>query len=252
MAFVWFVPLLFFAIAFVFSMLGMGGSQLYIPILFWVGLDLKTEAIPLGMLLNVVNSMTAATTYGRRGLIAWKTALPLALIMLALAPLGTWMNVRVSETLLLILFALFTLIAALFMLSGWRPSREHSALAIIGGIRLAAGGIIGFLAGLIGRGGGSLIVPLLFMSGMEAKAAAATSAFVVSCAGISSFTSHIAIAAHPNWALWIVSGTCVFIGSQLGSCVMADRLPTRVVRHVFGNVLLAVAALILVKDVLLA
>jgi len=28
------VPI-FFAISFVFSMLGMGGSQLYIPILFW-------------------------------------------------------------------------------------------------------------------------------------------------------------------------------------------------------------------------
>ena len=32
----------FFVIAFVFSMLGMGGSQLYIPILFWLGLDFKT------------------------------------------------------------------------------------------------------------------------------------------------------------------------------------------------------------------
>ena len=49
------VPPLFFVIAFVFSMLGMGGSQLYIPILFWMGMDFKTEAIPLGMLLNAAN-----------------------------------------------------------------------------------------------------------------------------------------------------------------------------------------------------
>jgi hypothetical protein len=42
-------PPLFFAIAFVFSMLGMGGSQLYISILFWMGMDFKTEAVPLGM-----------------------------------------------------------------------------------------------------------------------------------------------------------------------------------------------------------
>ena len=46
---------IFFAIAFVFSMLGLGGSQLYIPILFWLGMDFKAEAIPLDM-LNIVNS----------------------------------------------------------------------------------------------------------------------------------------------------------------------------------------------------
>lgn len=31
-------------------MLGLGGSGLYIPILYWMGLEFKTEAIPLGML----------------------------------------------------------------------------------------------------------------------------------------------------------------------------------------------------------
>jgi len=36
---VYLVPPIFFAIAFVFSMLGMGGSQLYIPILYWMGMD---------------------------------------------------------------------------------------------------------------------------------------------------------------------------------------------------------------------
>jgi uncharacterized membrane protein YfcA len=47
---------IFLIIAFVFSMLGMGGSQLYIPILFWTGMGFKTEAIPLGMLLKVTAS----------------------------------------------------------------------------------------------------------------------------------------------------------------------------------------------------
>ena len=71
-------PPIFFVIAFVFSMLGMGGSQLYIPILFWMGMDFKTEAVPLGMLLNVVNSSSAAITYARSKLIAWRVAVPFA------------------------------------------------------------------------------------------------------------------------------------------------------------------------------
>jgi len=79
------------------------------------------------------------------------------------------------------------------MLSGWRPPHQRLTSVAHASVRLAGGGAIGFLAGLIGRGGGSLVVPLLFMSGMEAKMAAATSAFVVSCAGVSScFTCRIA------------------------------------------------------------
>ena len=80
--------LIFFAIAFVFSMLGMGGSQLYIPILFWTGMDFKTEAIPLGMLLNLVNSSSAAITYGHRGIVAWRVAVPFAAAIIVFAPVG--------------------------------------------------------------------------------------------------------------------------------------------------------------------
>jgi len=138
------------------------------------------------------------------------------------------------------------------MLSGWRPVRQHLAPGVETGIRLAGGGIIGFLAGLIGRGGGSLVVPLLFMTGIDAKVAAATSAFVVSCAGVSSFASHVATTAQPQWWLWIASAASVLIGSQLGSHVMADRLKPRAMRYIFGGVLLAIAALLLIKDVLLA
>ena len=73
------VPLIFFCIAFVFSMLGLGGSGLYIPILYWMGLDFKTEAIPLGMLLNVVNSATAATTYTIKKIVVGERLCPLPL-----------------------------------------------------------------------------------------------------------------------------------------------------------------------------
>lgn len=248
----WFVPLLFFVISFLFSMLGMGGSQLYIPILFWVGMDLKTEAIPLGILLNVISSASSAIVYSMRRMVSWRIALPLALAMLVLAPVGAQLNTRVSELVLLIVFALFTLSAALLMLSGWRSAwRWRSPIARVG-TGVVGGGVLGFVAGFIGRGGGSFVVPLLCMSGMEAKAAAATSTFVVFCTGIASLVAHIAGAAQPQWGLWIACAACVLAGSQLGSRVMADRLRPKGVRKLFGIVLVAVALLILVKDVLLA
>jgi uncharacterized membrane protein YfcA len=246
-----FVPLIFLVIAFIFSMLGMGGSQLYIPILFWSGMDFKTEAIPLGMLLNVVNSSSAAFTYGRRGLIEWRVAIPFGLSMILLAPVGTWLNINLPTRPVIVIFALFTAIAAALMLSGWRPERGKLSARERTKLSVVAGGILGFMAGLIGRGGGSFIVPLLYIAGLEAKAAAATSAFVVTFSGTSSFLSHIVTAAQPRWTVWLLCVMAVFTGSQLGSRLMAGRLKSKYVKIVFGVVLLGVAALLIVKDVLL-
>jgi len=44
---IYLAPALFFVIAFIFSMLGMGGAQLYVPILFWLGMDFRHRQYPL-------------------------------------------------------------------------------------------------------------------------------------------------------------------------------------------------------------
>ncbi len=247
----WLIPPLFFCVAFVFSMLGMGGSQVYIPLLLWSGLDFKSEAIPLGMLLNVVNSATAATTYARKGLIDWRLGLLFGGTMLLLAPFGALASELVPTKGLIFVFAAFTTIAGLLMWVGWQPREPlqrsgRTALGLIGG------GGLGFLAGLIGRGGGSFVVPLLYMAGVSAKSAAATSALAVTFSGISSFLSHLGTAATPEWPLWGACVVAVFLGSRLGSQVMATRLKTRGVKRVFAGVLLLVAAILIVKDIVLA
>jgi len=156
----YFAPFIFFCIAFVFSMLGMGGSQLYIPILYWMGLDFRTEAIPLGMLLNVVNSATAATTYSIKKMVLWQAALPFALTMLILPPVGAWLNAQIPTKPLIAFFAVFTATAAALMLSGWKPQKgEMSSKGRIL-LGLSGGSVLGLIAGLIGRnwsrGGGGI------------------------------------------------------------------------------------------------
>jgi uncharacterized membrane protein YfcA len=241
----------FFTIAFVFSMLGMGGSQIYIPVLFWAGLDFKSAAIPLGMLLNVVNSSSAAVTYGRRRLIDWRIGLLFGISMLVAAPFGAMTNQRVPARALIIVFAAFTAVAGILMWFGRQPRQrlkggQRTAVGLLGGAGL------GFVAGLIGRGGGSFVVPLLYMAGVEAKTAAATSALAVTFSGTSSLATHLATAARPDWPLWGGCVVAVFFGSQAGSRVMAGRMRSASLKKVFSIVLLGVAATLIVKDVLLA
>jgi uncharacterized membrane protein YfcA len=231
-------------------MLGMGGSQLYIPILFWLGMDFKSQAIPLGLLLNIVNSSSALITYGLKKLVVWRVAIPFGLAMVLFAPLGTWLNINIATKPIILIFSLFTTSAAILMLSGWRPKNAELTTRRKTLLGISSGSILGFFSGLIGRGGGSFVVPILYIFGLGVKNAAATSAFVITCSATSSFVSHIFTAARPQWILWILCVIAVIIGSQLGSRLMATKLKSKYIKIIFGVVLLGISAALIIQNFL--
>ena len=144
-------------------MLGMGGSQLYIPILYWLGMDFVHEAVPLGLALNVVVASSAATTYLRHGMVRIRLAVPFAVTMVVAAPVGAFFALDVAPRLVIGAFALFTLSGALIVLSGWTPRhpvKTHRAEILLG---VGAGAVLGFLVGFTGRGGGAMVVPVLIV-----------------------------------------------------------------------------------------
>jgi uncharacterized protein len=81
---------LIFIVSFIFAMLGLGGGMLYVPIFKWLELPLKTTAIPLGLLLNGLNTLLAFIAYARQGLVDFRGGLPAALAALIFAPIGAW------------------------------------------------------------------------------------------------------------------------------------------------------------------
>jgi uncharacterized membrane protein YfcA len=238
---------IFFVISFVFSMLGMGGSQLYIPILYWLGMDFKNQAIPLGLLLNLCVQLSAFTTYSRKRLVGFKIALPFALMMVICAPLGAMLNFGLPVKPIILLFAVFTLSAAILVLTGWKPKRGDLSKRGEMIITLMVGCVLGFLVGLIGRGGGSFVVPTLLILGLDPKNAAGTSTFIVSFSSAAGFMAHLFKAKLDFWITFITI-ISVISGSQLGSHLMATKLESKAIKMVFGIVLIFVATLLL-KDV---
>ena len=248
-----FAPIIFFFVSFVFSMLGRGGGTLYVPILFWLGMNLKTQAIPLSILLGLTTSSTATFTYGLKKEVDWKLALPFGATMVAFAPLGARINLGMSPESLILIFAVFTILATIPLLKK-NSKRTVKSFNLNKGMKVGTlgGSLLGFLAGLIGRGGGSFTVPLFYLTGQKVKNAAATSSFVVACAGISSFISHVAMHAKPSWGIWISCVIAVLAGSRLGSRFMIDRLSDRQLRIIFVSINLSVATMLLIKDVILS
>ena len=237
---------LIFVIAVMFSMLGLGGGMLYVPVFKWLGLPLKTIAIPLGLLLNGITTLSAFLRYNREGLVDFRGGLPAAAAGLVLAPVGAHLVQYVPHDTLIIVFAAVVSLAGLrtLMQSGkGEPTQMASKgkRAIVGSL---VGGAAGFIAGLLGVGGGFIVAPMLMELGYPTKQAAATTAFIVTFSSFSGFLGHMAEGRIDPW-LAIFSVVAVVAGSQFGAWFMTKRARPGWVKRFYGVLLLAVAAKLL-------
>ena len=162
------------AASFLFAMLGLGGGMVYVPILHWMGFDLKTVAIPLGLLLNGLNTLLALTVYARKGLVDWRGGAAMGIAATVGAPLGAFVQPMVPKDYLLVFFAVAVVVAAARMvLTAFRSQTRVHELATPStrlAVGIGGGGAIGFVGGLLGIGGGFLVGPILVGVGVPGEA----------------------------------------------------------------------------------
>ncbi len=238
-----FVAALLFVVSFLFAMLGLGGGMLYVPIFQWLGFPVKAVAIPLGLLLNGLNTLLAFIRYMRENLVDFRGGLPAAAAALVMAPLGAWCVRYVPQQGLLLLFALVVTVAGIRSLMSVDKDEKKAPMPkrrrlLVGA---AVGGGAGFTGGLLGIGGGFIIAPMLMEMGYPAKAAAATTAFIVTFSSFTGFLGHIA-EAHFDLILFAVAVGAVIVGSQLGAWFMVAKAKPAWLKKIYGVVLLGVAA----------
>ncbi len=235
-------------LSFIFSMLGLGGAMLYVPLFHWLGFDFKTEAIPTALLLNGITVLSASIVYFRSKMVDIKGAIPLVITSFIGAPLGAYITQFVPTRTLILLFAICMVFAGGKMLisSGQKDKEEMISPAWRITLMAVGGLFIGMIAGLLGIGGGFLFVPLMLAIGYPTKEAAATSAFVVIFSSFSGFAGHLA-EGHFNWPLMISTTIAVIIGAQIGAHVMKEKMKAKWIKQMFGVVLLLVACKMLIK-----
>lgn len=233
-------------LAFIFSMLGLGGAMLYIPVFHWFGYDFKSVAIPTGLLLNGITVVSAAAVYLRAGMVDVKGSIPLVVSSFIGAPVGAWFTRMVPTRTLILLFALCMLLAgARMLLTAGRAEGKTLLSTRSRYLLMGVGGFfIGMIAGLLGIGGGFLFVPLMLAMGYATKRAAATSAFVVIFSSFSGFAGHVA-EGHFDWPLMLSAGLAVIIGGWIGARVMKDKMKAIWIKRLFALVLLGVAVKLL-------
>ncbi|MBC7253238.1 MAG: sulfite exporter TauE/SafE family protein [Actinobacteria bacterium] len=241
------IALAVFAVSFVFSMMGAGGSQILVPILFWLGLDFKSGAIPLGLLTSAITCFSAGLVYLRRGLVRLSTGWPFALAVLTGSPLGALLARPASSRALMIAFAVVNILVGLLVLRGRSLagegglSREKEVLT---GLLVGLG--IGFMIGFVARDGGPFTMAVLVLMGMDAREAAGTAPFVVAAGCLVAFLVH-AFGMAVEAMILTPSVAAALVASQMGARFMSSRLESRTVRILFTVIMITVGAVILIQ-----
>lgn len=222
------------------TMAGLGTAFIVVPMLYWLGVPLR-EAAPTGLLLNFLSLSLASVTYVRGGLVDIKSAAPIAVAAIVLAPLGARASRAVDQSILLWGFSAFLVFAGLMMLF-YQP-RPHAAGR--GAPAVAASGVLGafagFVGGLLGVGGGNIILPFLTRLGFDAKVAAATTALIVALSSLAGFFGHVALGGVGAAFLGVMALTALG-GALLGSHLMRFRVSTPQLKRIMAVILFLAAA----------
>ena len=234
-----------FFIAVLFSLLGLGGAIIYTPLLYWSGLPLLA-AIPMALLLNMITTASSAITYQRLRLIDIRIALPIILTSLPGAYVGSKLARIIDLQLLILLLSIIIIFAGIRILF----FQIKSTSIISPDKRILAGAIAGFfisaVSSLVGIGGGTFIMPLLLIFGLETKKAVGTSAFIVTFISLSGFLSHMSLGGQNiDVNIMIFAGIAAFAGAQAGSRLIFKKTSPRSIEIMFSLVLLLVGSKLL-------
>ena len=249
--------------------LGGGGSVLTVPALVLV-LGLTAQEATTASLVIVGTTAAAATVgHARAGHTRWRAGALLALVGAPASLLGSVLNRRADQDVLLLAFAALVLVAAAGMLlrarSGGRgplPRSPDAAPPAGGGmltatrprtrrvVQLVAAGLgIGLLTGFLGVGGGFVVVPVLVvLLGVPMPVAVGTSLLVIS------LNSAIALAARVGHGVvvWdvVVPFTAAAVAGSLAGERVAGRVDAARLTAAFAGLLVAVAVAVAAQAVL--
>lgn len=224
------LPFGFFGTALLYASVGFGGGSTYSALLALAGTAFAVlPIISLACNIVVVSGSTMRFSLARE--VPWKGALLLSLVAAPMAFLGGLTPVK--EKTFLLLLGLSLVLAGLALLLP-RPESQGERSAQARFMPLAAAPL-GYLAGLVGIGGGIFLAPLLHFTRWDSarRIAATTSLFILinSATGlvgqlVKSGPARFGEALGEGWVLLLA----VILGGQLGTMLALRILPEKVIR----------------------
>ena len=213
----WQIVVFFFLIAVSYSSVGFGGGSSYLAVLALTSFAF-VEIRATALLCNILVVSGNVFIFQQQKKHDYKKILPLILFSIPCAFLGGL--IRISETFFFIILGFTLLFAAFTMWISKKIVSEENKEEIINYKKSSFfGGIIGFLSGLVGIGGGIFLAPLLHLTNWDTpkKIAATASLFIL----VNSIAGLVGQYSNPdfyiNWNITSILLFVVLIGGILGN-----------------------------------
>jgi len=251
----------FFAISTLFSMMGMGGGLLYLPILLFAGFTFE-QAPAISLLLITATSLAALSTFWRNRKVDWKLALVIDPPTDIMAFVGGYFSALVAEPILkAVLIGVLMVAGTLMWINKSRGSASRSKEdrwwlwhRNFRGIRytvhlplvLTATASIGMLSGMLGLTGGIIKLPIMvLLCGVPMDIAVATSTVMVAATALSGLAGH-ALTAPVDWHTGLILAGAAVAGGLLGSHLSLSMDKSRLKKW-FGVAVWLIAIRLLVQ-----
>lgn len=240
------LALAFLVTALLYASVGFGGGSTYAALLALSGLDYRL--LPLvALACNIVVVAGSSIRFARAGLTPWRRAAVLVGLGAPLSFLGGLTPIK--ETTFLSLLGASLVLTAVTMLIPVREGAAGGPTRVARWMPLAAAPL-GYLAGLVGIGGGIFLAPLLHLARWhEARSIAATASLFILVNSLFGLAGQM-LKNGPDLFGQAISAAlpllvAVVIGGQVGSLLAARLLPPKWIRWLTALLVLVVGARLL-------
>ena len=234
------LPLVFFLIALIYSMMGFGGGSSYLAFLVLAGLN-HQEIPPVALVCNLIVTLGGVWYFHRGGHLRIEKILPFVIFSIPMAYLGG--RIMIGKELFSFLLGLSLFVVGLRMLL---PDKlfEHSkpvSTRKVWAVGLPLGGVLGFLSGLVGIGGGIFLSPLLLLlRWVGVKEAAAAASLFIAVNSLAGLVGQLEKGTF-DFTLILPLGLAVLIGGQIGSRIGSYYLPKLRLQQMTAGLILYVS-----------
>ncbi len=238
----------FFVTAILYASVGFGGGSTYLALMLIF--DLPYYIFPvIALMCNIFVVSGNSFNYIKAGNLNLKLLIPYLIGSVPLAYIGG--SLQIDKNLFEIFLFLVLAFAGTMLLINFKSYDDENAtykdIPMI--ISILIGGILGFVSGVVGIGGGIFLSPILFLikAGKPKHIVTAASLFILinSISGvIGQLTKNIVLIEVSNyWYLFLT----VMIGGHIGNFLNLKIFPTRILALVTAALVLFVAIRIGVK-----
>jgi len=241
------LPFLFLLVAFIYSSVGLGGGSSYTALMAIFGISyqiIPTTSLTLNLIVTFIGMIHFwRNGHGRLNLILpfLITSIPMTFFAGSLELPETIFKIYLLVTLLLVIVRIYVINDLKISIQLTNTQKWTFIFSL--------GGVLGFIAGAVGIGGGIYLVPLIVMFGLgsekEAAAAGAMFIWVNSLVGVIARSQIVPF--DPQFILPLAGA--VLIGGFGGSYLGAVKFEAKTIQKVLGGVII-IAIIFLVKGII--